>query len=257
MRIALDPRRTATVLMAIVAVLFVAHLFAMYSIFRLDDGYFYGFVRFFNLDQEPNVPTFFSALLLLSSSLLLAAIGHAQTRAGDRFAVYWWGLALVFGFLAIDEAAAIHEEVGYLLIPHLETSGLLYYRWILPYGTLALVVLLLCARFLLSLPARTRNLFLAAGAIYVTGALGFEAFQGRLDETDARRAMELRRGGVAVERDPETFAAYGILATCEEVCEMVGIVVFLYALLAYARDRPGGVRVTIDLGGRAPPAGER
>lgn len=256
MRLELDPKRTTRILAAVVSLLFAAHLICLYSIFFLDDAYLYGFVRLFDFDEEPNVPTYYSALTLLFSALILATIAGAKRRAGDRFALHWTGLALLFVFLSIDEGAAIHEEIGVLLAPHVPTTGLLYYRWLIPYGALTLAVALLYLPFLLHLPRKTRNLFLAAGLIYVTGAMGFEAFQGRLDERDTLREIEQRERGLEVTRDEASYAAYGVLVTFEELFEMIGIVIFIHALLAYAGTRAGGTRVTIELGSRPAPSGE-
>ena len=252
-KIDLDPGRTAKTLGTIVALLFMAHLICLYSIFYLGDGDLYGFVRLFDLDEEPNIPTFYSALALLFAALILAAIASSKRRAEDRFALHWAGLSLIFLFLAFDEGAMIHEQIGVLLTPHLNTAGLFYYRWIIPYGVLTLVVFGLLVRFLLDLPVKTRNLFLTAGLIYVTGALGFEAFQGRLDELDTRREIEQRQSGLEVVRDEASYAAYGILATAEELFEMIGIVLFIYALLAYADTELNGVTVAIQLGQRREP----
>lgn len=247
MKLELEAGRITRILAAIVAVLLAAHLVGLYAIFVLEDDYFYGYIRLFDLDEEPNVPTFYSAASLLFAALILAAIAGSERAAGDRFARHWAGLAVLFVFLAVDEGAAIHEEVGVLLAPHLETSGLLYYRWLIPYGAITVAVALLSIPFLRHLPAKTRILFLAAGVIYVTGALGFEALQGRLDERDTRRELAQREAGLEVTRDEASYAAYGVLATCEELLEMIGVVLFIHALLDYAGKRPGGTVVTLTL----------
>jgi len=64
---------------------------------------------------------------------------------------------------------------------------------------------------IVSLPARTRTLFLIAGAVYVSGAVVLEMAGGAYASTHG------------------TDLAYGALASVEEVLEMAGIVVMLYA----------------------------
>jgi hypothetical protein len=66
------------------------------------------------------------------------------------------------------------------------------------------------------LPARTRRLFLAAGAIFVAGAIGVEAVSG----------MQASLHG-------EQNLTYHLVITVEELLEMTGIVIFIYALLDY------------------------
>lgn len=66
------------------------------------------------------------------------------------------------------------------------------------------------------LPRRSRWLFVLAGALYVGGALGVEALSGR---------QEWLHGGHT--------AGYHAVITVEELLEMAGLVVFIFALLDY------------------------
>ncbi|MDH3421968.1 MAG: hypothetical protein OEN00_03190, partial [Gemmatimonadota bacterium] len=87
--------------------------------------------------------------------------------------------------------------------------------WVVP-GLIALAALgVIFARFVLHLPPRSRVLFVVAGTVYVLGALGMEI---------------VGRAYLAASDDDLT---YGIIATVEEILEMGGIVVFVYALLDY------------------------
>lgn len=180
----------------------------------------------FNLDSEYNVPTFFSASLLLAAAVLLgltALLSKKEERGGSWWR-YWGTLSLLFLCVAIDESIVFHERAIEPLRSALGASGVFYHAWVI----LALPVLLVLggvyARFLWALPRRTALLMGAAGLLYVGGAVGMEMVGGWLAEA----------GG-------EQQAAYRWATTIEETMEMVGAVVFIYALLDYLRAR--GARV--------------
>ena len=99
----------------------------------------------------------------------------------------------------------------------LNTTGLFHYAWIIP-GIIAVVVLVVAyLKFLAHLPKKTRLLFIASGVLYVAGAIGFESVTGLFVESDGTR------GGTMWE----------LIATLEELFEMLGIVLFIYTLLDY------------------------
>lgn len=100
------------------------------------------------------------------------------------------------------------------------TLDSLTHGWVVPYGALLLVFAAYFARFARSFPAKYLLLFGASGAIYVTGALGLEI-------AAAPRARHFGYG------DP-TFLIY---CAFEEVMEFVGILLFLYSLLAFIAER--------------------
>jgi hypothetical protein len=100
---------------------------------------------------------------------------------------------------------------------------------VIPYGLLALAVAASYARFLLHLPPRTRTLFLVAGGLYVGGALGMEMVAGVLAGIPGWGTEGNLRYAVPV----------------EELCEMLGVVMFIHVLLSYLGRRMGEVRLGI------------
>ena len=126
-------------------------------------------------------------------------------------------------FLAFDESALLHEKTLNFTRDSFGTSGLLYYSWIIPFGMFALVVLLTYTRFLLALPRHTAVIFFLSGAVFVTGAIGLEMFEGQINEAGGYRSFD-----------------YMVLVTIEEILEMVGIFGFIYGLLNHltAEGRP-------------------
>ncbi len=67
-------------------------------------------LRFFNLDGERNVPTVFTALLLLAVSVLALLVGRASE---GRLAIGWKVLAALMVLLAGDELVELHEHLEF------------------------------------------------------------------------------------------------------------------------------------------------
>jgi hypothetical protein len=166
--------------------------------------------------------------MLVACAALLAVIAR-HSAVVDGGATYWKWLAILFLFLAVDEDASLHELLIEPLRERLPMAGPLYFAWVVPYGLAVLVVGLVYLRFVRSLPVRTRRLFVAAGSIYLAGALGFEFAGG----------WYLSR-----EEASEDFL-YSLLVAVEELLEMSGIVLFIYALLDHLRQRLGGAALRI------------
>lgn len=75
--------------------------------------------------------------------------------------------------------------------------------------------------FLLHLPRRCRVLFVLAASLYLGGALGVERWTDRFAEQDLLDTLE-----------------YNLWTTVEESLEMLGVVLFIYTLLAYMTGSP-------------------
>ena len=134
---------------------------------------FQGAAKLFHFDLENNIPSFFSAVCLLTSGLLLFVISQFHKKRSEPFFA-WLSLALIFGFLAVDEISMFHERLVEPMKKIGEISPYFNFAWIIPYGLATLLVAVVYLKFLLNLPKRTMVLFLVSGALYVSGALGFE-----------------------------------------------------------------------------------
>lgn len=229
MELRLDPTKVGLTLLAIAVALLLAHVAGAISTHVFGHDHVFGMVATFDLNVENNVPTFFSAFMLVGCAILLALIA-SQSRA-DRYAAHWRWLAVLFAFLAVDEDASLHELLIEPVREVLPVAGPLFFAWIVPYGLAVLAIGLLYLPFVRSLPARTRVLFIAAGCLYLGGALGIEAIGGwyfsRHDETED--------------------LTYSLLVGAEEFSEMSGVVVFIHALLDYLRQRLAGGSLRIFL----------
>ncbi|MGL5060291.1 MAG: hypothetical protein ACRC62_09925 [Microcoleus sp.] len=174
-------------------------------------------ISLFNLDREINYPSWYSSFTLLFCGILLNIIAAAKQKEGDRFFRHWKVLGCLFVLFSLDEILSFHEI---LIINDLRKAlslgGLFYFIWVIPGAIFVAVVGLTYIKFLKHLPRQTRSLFLLAGSLYVGGALGMEMVCGYYADAVGQRNL-----------------VYGLLASVEEILEMLGTIVFIYALLSY------------------------
>jgi hypothetical protein len=168
------------------------------------------------VNTEANIPAWFSTSILLLCSVLLGVITYTVKGAGDRYSLYWGVLCIVFVLMSLDEQVSIHERLVEPLRSLLDTGGLLYFAWVIPGGAFVIIFGLVYTRFLFNLPVTIRRLFVAAGALYVSGSLGLEMI-----------------GGLVSDLRGEGNLLYSALVTAEDFLEMSGATIFLYALIRY------------------------
>lgn len=180
-----------------------------------------GVVPLFSLSYEQNVPTFYSAMLLLACSLLLALVAAGARAHGERFVRHWWVLAAGFLYIAVDEVLEFHEQLSKLK----ELGGVLHFSWVVPAGILVLVLGVAYIPFLRALPRSIALRFVISGAIYVGGAVG----------------MELPLGWWTVHHGEDNLG-YGLIDALEEALEMIGLNLFLFTLLDHLATREWKVR---------------
>ncbi len=235
MEILIDRKRVALVLIACISVLLIANCIGIFVRFTVppeeitfETGY--NFLLKFDLDAEVNIPTFYSAVVLLFCSIFLLIIAHEQKARGRNYRS-WTVLSLIFLFLAFDEAAALHEILIKTFRGIFHTGGVLYWAWVIPYGALLVVFVLAFTKFLFRLPKRTRYWFIASGFIYVLGAIGFEMLgSAQADSLGGNIHPQYSFGLLYV-------ATY----TMEELLEMVGAAMFLSTLVSHISREYGSV----------------
>lgn len=212
-------RRVALILTFVVLGFILLSVSGLLAVRLLDGSPFQGavteFHNAFDANREKSFPNLYSAYALLLCALLLGAISLARRTSGDRYVAHWALLGAVFLYLSVDEALVIHEKLISPLQSALGTGGFLRHAWVIPGAVAVLVLGLAYLRFVLDLPARIRNLFVVAGAVYVGGALGMEMV-----------------GGYYLSVFGDTLGQE-LLTNTEEALEMLGVVVFVYALLLY------------------------
>ncbi len=172
-----------------------------------------GPLRIFNLNSEMSIPTWFSQTLLLIAASLLFITGYAATTHRK----YWFGLTGIFLYLSLDEGSALHELTDVPIRTFFGIhSGPLFYSWVLLFAVIIIALVAIFIRFYLSLPKKTKLLFFTSAALFIGGAIGFEMV-----------------GGMLAAENGETDLAYSLAVAFEEYFEMMGVVIFIYALLDY------------------------
>ena len=212
----LSPRKVTTFLLSIISILIFFNLVERGIVYWLNAQNNSQLISiYFNFDREGNFPSMYSALILGFCSYLLTVIAAFKRSTKARYSKYWKALSYIFLFLAIDEACSIHELLIPILRTAFNTEGLLYFPWVIPAFFLVIIFLIVFRKFILSLPINTKALFICAGTVYVTGALGMELIGGYIADNYGYNTI------------------YGIASTIEELLEMLGVVIFVYGLLSY------------------------
>jgi hypothetical protein len=216
----ITPRKVALLLAAFAVYFALQSLVADYLVeVVLDkDAYPYAVyaIDLFSANAEQTFPTWYSALLLLTASILLSLITVAGRKSGRPDTLLWGGLALVFLYLSLDEVLSIHEIAAEWLQTDFEFTGFFAFGWQIAAAPFLVLFAVLYFRFWLRLPARTRLLFMLAGIVYVGGAFVIEGVSAAYWDST---------GGISY--------PYLVIATLEEFCEMIGVIVLIYALLNY------------------------
>lgn len=182
------------------------------------DSVFSQVLDLFSVNLEDSLPTWFSTINLFVAAMLLFTITMGKFKQGDQQRWYWLGLGSLFLYLSMDEGAVIHEIIAEPLHEKFDTSGYLEFGWQIVAVPLVIIFGLLYLRFLIQLPRTTRYWFIFSGLVYVSGALLVEGIS----------ANEASRDGITM--------TYLAIATVEEFFEMIGVIFFIYALLAYMVD---------------------
>ena len=217
MSLSLRPKRVFQFLILIVLILLFAHIGSQILQYSFGSEKDFDWIPLFDFDREMNFPTYFSSTTLLACSVLLGIIAIEKRKTDNRSNLYWLGLALIFLFLSFDEYSSLHEKLILPLQSLLNTSGILFFAWVIPYGIALIIIGLVYLRFLIRLPPKTRNLIFLGALLYVLGALG----------------MEMAGGYYYDFHDGKIDMVYSAITTVEELLELLGIQVFVYALLSY------------------------
>lgn len=232
------PVRLAAALVGGAALLVALSLATRYAAYRADvtapgsqpAAAWHSVMKLFDVNSESNLPTWYSASLLLAAAVGTGLVAVLVARAGGRDAGRWWLLAGILALLSLDEASALHERLGGPAEDLLGSTGVGPFVWVLPAGVLALVAGLSFLGFLGRLPAPVRRHLLGAGALFLTGAVLLEAVSGLVLEAAGDRA------------------AYLLVTAAEEGTEMAAAAWFLVtALRCLTTTRPTVTTLTVTL----------
>ncbi|HET7810341.1 MAG TPA: hypothetical protein VFL16_07170 [Steroidobacteraceae bacterium] len=181
-----------------------------------------------DLDEEYNLPTLFSVVLLLLASV--AAFAACKLFSPEAVSRKWGWYLLSAGFLvmAADEFVGLHDRIG-KIAKEVWGDDAFHgtFRFVWPIPALGLLIVLACifVPFLRHLPTALRRRLCAAGAVYVVGAVGMEMVGGWYYEHVAHA-------------DHSDFG-YSLLTVTEEGMEMAGVILFIATLLREVREGAG------------------
>lgn len=220
-------KKVLLVLVIGAAILAALHLVLFYITTTTDHGRLFGMVDRFNLDAENNIPTWFSTALFFTAAGYSLIIAKATAIRKLPYRRHWYALSVILLYLSLDEAGEVHETAN-LWAAHLFGKGwdlgfVVIRDWTSLALVAALIVALLFARFVFSLPAKTRNLFIISALVYVSGAVFVESLQY-----------------TSLRFSPDLFA-WHVTVALEEGMEMLGLILAIYALGDYAQRAKMGI----------------
>lgn len=228
----IKPFKVSVILGSIAAflVVFSTSLWYFPTRFKWDIGNLFSL---FFVDREKNFPTMYSALLLVLCAVILFVIASIKHKQPGSYYPHWLGLAYGFLLMACDEFVMLHEL---FIKPMTEVLGkhrndLLHFSWVVVGIAVVVLVGLIYLRFLIKLPRRTMWLFIIAGVIYISGAVGMEM-----------------AGGIVVKVFGEMTREYIIASALEESLEFAGTVLFIYGLLDYLNHQVSGIQLNFKTG---------
>ena len=218
MAITIHKKSVIKYLFFIVALLLLGNCFGRYlksGSLELSEYAMNTFYNALDFNTESNLPTLFSSFLLFTDSILLFIIARGH-KSNTKLYKNWIGLAVFFCFLGLDEILHIHEHFVKPVRSFFNTTGYFYFAWFLPYLIISGIMGLAYVSFFRKLPSNILRLFLWSAIIFLSGAVGLEAI-----------------GGHHAEFNGEYTLTYFYMYTAEELLEMTGTIVFMYALLIY------------------------
>lgn len=216
MNLSISKKSIVKSLSIIVVVLILLSISGQLYKYLINDGENRYIFDFLNLDKEYNIPTLYVMLSLYFCGILLMIISFGVRLKKEKFFLHWGFLSLTFLYLGTDEILVLHEQIISPLRSVLKTTGFLYITWVIPALILVLFFALAYIKFLKALPVKTRNWFIVSGIVYVLGAVGLEVI-----------------GSNYIYNYGQDSLTYSFITTIEETFEMIGILMFINAILDY------------------------
>jgi hypothetical protein len=226
--LSINTKKVVVILGTICVLLIMANISANLLELVVSDPKLFRITNKLSLDQEINIPTYFSTLLLFLSAILLAVIARLQKNQTGTDPFHWGLLSIIFLYLSVDETAGLHELFNKPVQRNLNPRGIFENGWVIIAIPLVIFLGLVYIKFLSHLARKTRFQFLLAGGIYIAGAIGFELL-----------------GAGYVSQHGIDNLTYAMIATLEESFEMAGAILFIAALLDYLALTFGGQHILI------------
>lgn len=167
----------------------------------------------FLLDVERNLPTLYSGISLILSSLLLYFCSSNEFNIWKKINFIF--ISLFFLFLAADEMFMIHEIFGPIFRKILNPNLFLYFAWVVPYGILTLLVSIYFYSFIKTFPKNIFRLIILSGILFVGGEL----------------FLEMIGAYIYTQNNKELSFSYLLISSLEEIFAMFGIVLFNFSII--------------------------
>jgi hypothetical protein len=229
MQIEINPKKIAQKFVYVTLMLVAAHIAAQILLLNTGDETLRKIASLFHLDEERNFPTYYSSILLFISAVLLYLISFNPGNS-SRDRSYWIGLSCVFLFISIDELIEIHERFGNTIQRALDTTGIFFFAWVIPYSLFLLLLTALYLKFLLRLPKKIFRIFLISAIVYITGAL----------------FLEMAGSYLYVENLETKTLTFYIFSAVEEILEISGLIIFIYGLLLHLSNQSGEIKLNFN-----------
>ena len=159
-------------------------------------------LQLFDLDEENNLPTWFSSFLLLNNAFFLALVARLESTQ-DK--LQWTLMSIGFFILSVDEVAGLHESF----------NSSIEMNWAIPGAILVAGVAVAFIPFLLRLRRGLAGRFILSGVIFVSGAIVVELLSEDMDSDSL---------------------SYMLAVAFEEGLEMLGAWLFLCTLIKEMRN---------------------
>lgn len=208
--------RVSVLLTTCVVLLAIGHGIVSVSGRLIAEGVLPQSLYLLTMTGEMTIPAWFSTCLLWTAAMGLAAIAWRHWSLRLAGAVGWTFLAAVFMYLSIDENVALHEVHFKTIGRSIFTQAQEHTRtWLTAGLSLAALVAAMSVPLLRRIPVPTACTMVLAGAVFLTGAAGFEWIGGVLENQGAALRW------------------YNLMVCLEESFEMLGVVIFLHAVTSY------------------------
>jgi hypothetical protein len=224
MLIAAGPKQLYRWLLVCIMVLVGLHILVVSAAVMFPGPVLQGMRGAFDLNEERNVPSKFSAAQLALATVLLLVLFSRSRGAHSRDRGYWLALAALFTYMTLDEYFSIHERLDIPVTNLLGSGSVPKFAWVVPYTVLLAVFAVGFFRFWWRQPPVIRWQLAVAGSIYVGGALGMELIGSWLSDTVG-----------------DASPVYLVEVVIEESMELLGIALFIRTLATLVQSRVGAI----------------
>lgn len=173
-------------------------------------------------DYEESLYTWFSTVLLSFAALFAFFLSLHKAEQSKGIQRQWQIIGAIFFLLSADEMLSFHEKINNVMSRAFNFSGIFEFAWVIPAIFIVIFLGVMFLPFLRRLPSHVSRTIIAAGAIFVFGAVGMEMVAGLfVSESSVRE---------------EVFASpiYRLLTNIEEGLEALGVILFIKALFMQA-----------------------